>query len=187
MSRHDTARNVADAARLPKSPCVRPSAHRNGTRRFARRLNSSTPLMKRRLRFWLCLLGGGATLGAQPISDAPVLNFRLPIFNELGYRIWDLRAAAVRNLDNDRIELTTVHLRMLAGDDAGTVEGDLYTPSAVVDQAARTVSGEGQLQVIGRGVELYGNDWSYDGKTKSIVIKHNVVVAFTGDLGNIIQ
>jgi hypothetical protein len=143
--------------------------------------------MKRRIWFWsvLCLASG--SLWAPPLSNAPLLNFRLPIFNEFGFRIWDLSAAEVRTLATDRFDLATVHLRMLAGDEAGTLEGELFAPAAVVDQTERTISGQGQLHVIHQGAELFGDDWRYDGKTKSMVIERNVIVSFAGDLGNILR
>jgi len=144
-----------------------------------------------RTNLWLAavfaLLASG--LAAQPVSDAPLLNFRLPLFNEQGNRVWDLSSAAVRvlSIDEKRFELTTVHLRMLAGDAASTLEYELFAPLAVIDVSARTATGKGQLHVIGRGVELFGDDWHCEAATKSIVIEHNVVVSFTGDLGNVLK
>jgi hypothetical protein len=143
--------------------------------------------MKRRIWFWSALGLATTSLWAPPLSDAPLLNFRLPIFNEFGFRIWDLSAGEVRKLTNERFELATVHLRMLAGDEANTLEGELFAPAAVVDQVERTITGPGQIHAIRQGVELFGNDWNYDGKTKTMVIEHSVVVSFAGDLGNILQ
>lgn len=144
--------------------------------------------MKKLLFGWcaaLLLLAG--QLAAQPISEQPLLNVRLPLFNAAGARLWDLESAALRTLSLDRFALTTVHVRMFAGDAANTLEGELFAPTALVDLKARTIAGEGQLHVIGRGVELFGNDWIYDATAKSIVIKADVVVTFAGDFGNILR
>ena len=128
-------------------------------------------------------------LVAQSTSDTPLKNFTMPMFNEAGRRIWDLRAAAVQVLSEkaDRFELTAVHVRMLAGDEARTLEGELFAPTAIVDQTTQTITGRGQLHVIRGGVELFGDDWTYRADTKSIVIERNVVVTFASDLGNILQ
>lgn len=154
---------------------------------FRERSARRTAGRNRWIWFWTALFLAATGLWAPPLSDAPLINFRLPIFNEYGYRVWDLAAAEVRTLENDRFELSNVHLRMLAGDEAGTVDGELFAPSAVCDQAQRTISGEGQLHVIHQGAELFGEDWHYDGKTKTMVIEHHVTVSFAGDLGNILR
>jgi hypothetical protein len=130
-----------------------------------------------------------SNLLAQSTADAPVTNFRLPVFNAEGNRIFDLSSAAVRPLSEKpvRLELTTVHVRMYAPGDAPEVVGELFTPSAVYDQATQQVSGPGQLHAIYRDIELFGNDWVYDAPSKSIVIKHDVVVTFPGELGQLLR
>jgi len=147
------------------------------------------------MRIAACLLVGlGLALGParaadMPAADAPLTNFRLPLFNEQGHRIWDLSCAAVSVLSTDQrtFELTTIHLRMFAGDEAETLEYELFAPLAIVDINTRMATGRGQLHVIGRGVELFGDDWRCEVDAKSIVIEHNVVVSFAGDLGNVLQ
>jgi hypothetical protein len=130
-----------------------------------------------------------SNLAAQSVTDAPLLDLELPVFNEFGNRIWYLRAASARFLSEkaERIELATVHLRILTGDADGTLDAELFAPVAVWDKPTRTVSGQGQLHVIGRGVELFGNDWICYADTKSIVVEHDVVITFTASLGNILQ
>lgn len=147
----------------------------------------------KRLLWITCTLGLLTTnLAAQAALDAPLRNLRLPVFNEFGNRIWDLRAASARQLTEsaERFELSTVHLRVLVGDADGTLDTELFAPVAVVDltdKNNRTVSGKGQLHVIGRAVELFGTDWICYADTKSIVVEHDVVITFTASLGNILQ
>ncbi len=144
-----------------------------------------------KLRHWTSLTLGWLATGlfAQPVSDSPLRNFRLPVFNEQGHRVLDLSSAAVRMVSERpiRLEMTTVHVSMLAPDGSGTLEGELFAPVAVYDQAAQTVSGTGELHVIYHGADLFGNDWTYHADTKSIVIEHDVVVTFAGELGNLLQ
>jgi hypothetical protein len=145
--------------------------------------------------FWIIctfsalLIAAPGRLAGQAVANTPLHNFRMPLFNEFGHRVWDLRATSLRQLGEnvERIELTSVHLRLLAGDPDGTLEAELFAPQAVVDHAARTVSGRGQLHVIGRNVELFGDDWICHADAKSIVIERAVVVTFSSDLGNILQ
>jgi hypothetical protein len=144
----------------------------------------------KRLLFLGCTCALLATnLPAQPAPESALSKLRLPMFNEFGNRIWDLRAETMRMLTEkaEQFEFTTVYLRILEGDPAGTLEAELFAPSAVVDRQARTVSGKGLLHVIGRDVELFGTDWICYADTKRIVVEHDVTITFTADLGNILR
>jgi hypothetical protein len=122
-------------------------------------------------------------------TEAPLLDLHLPVFNESGYRLWYLHADSMRQLTErpERFELSTVHLLVYDGDSSDTVRAEIFAPSAVYDQPNKTVSGKGQLHVIGRGVELFGHDWICYAETKSIVIERDVVVTFSADLGNVLR
>jgi hypothetical protein len=137
----------------------------------------------------LVVAGLAPAVSAQEASGAPLKKFSLPVFNEFGHRIWILRAELFHILSDkaDRFELTAVHLQVFAGDAANTLDVELFAPQAVVDKPKQIVSGQGQLHVIGRGVELFGRDWICHAETKSIVVEHDVVITFSGDLGNILQ
>lgn len=129
------------------------------------------------------------TLFAPPTTPAPLRNFKMPVFNDAGTRLFDLSAAAFRTLSEDpvRVELTTAHVRMYDPDAPGSLDGQLFAATATYDHATQVVSGSGQIHAIYREIELFGDDWTYDAKTKSIVIKSNVVVTFPGELGPILR
>jgi hypothetical protein len=124
---------------------------------------------------------------AQIPAQAPILNFRLPIFNPAGFRAWELRGATGRYVDRDRVELTGVRLQVLSGDEAGTVELEVASPEAIAQPESRMVSGPGQLHVTGRGFELFGNDWTYEDATKTLIIRRDVVTAFKQNIGDILR
>ncbi|HEX9782917.1 MAG TPA: hypothetical protein VGA56_09355 [Opitutaceae bacterium] len=73
-------------------------------------------------KFTFFLLGVGAVAAsAQFVSKEPIINFRLPMFNEDGYKIWEVRGSEGRYLEENRIEITSLDLRILSGDEAGTL------------------------------------------------------------------
>jgi hypothetical protein len=148
--------------------------------------------MKRRLLLFLCagcLVAGAGAVVAQIGSQRPVTNFRLPVFNKQGYRIWEVTGASGRFIDKDNVELTSLRVLVLSGDDAATVQWEISSPQANVHPESRTVSGPGQLRVVGRDppFEIFGDDWTYEHETKTVVIRKKVVATFSGSIGNIIQ
>jgi hypothetical protein len=124
---------------------------------------------------------------AQIPAQAPILNFRLPIFNPAGFRTWELRGSTGRYVDRDRVELTGVRLQVFSGDEAGTVELEVASPEAIAQPESRMISGPGQLHVIGRGFELFGNDWTYEDAEKTLVIRRDVVTTFKQNIGDILR
>lgn len=150
------------------------------------------PSGPRARRLGLMLAGAITATGlllAQPIDPAPLRNFKMPVFNDTGVRIFDLSAAAFRTLSEDpiRVELSTVHVRMYDPESPGSLDGQLFAATAIYDHETQVVAGSGQLHAIYRDVELFGDNWTYDAKTKNIVIQSNVVVTFAGELGPILR
>lgn len=142
-------------------------------------------------RFGLALAGITLATGllAQSTADAPLRDVRMPVIDKEGTRIFDLSAAAMRTFSDKpiRIELTNVHLIMYDVEKPGTQVGQLFAAIANYDGGTKIVSGPDQLHAIYHDVDLYGNDWTYDPKAKSLVIQHDVVVTFPGDLGHILR
>ena len=144
--------------------------------------------MTRRIHASFLLLLAATVAGfAQVATQRPVVNFRLPVFNDQGYRIWELRGGSGRFVDKNHVELTAVRLQILSGDESNTVEWEITSPLATARPDDKIVSGPGQLRVVGRNFELFGDDWTYAHDTKTVVIRKNVVATFSGSIGNILQ
>lgn len=144
-------------------------------------------------------------LGASPpvLPTAPIVDFRLPVFNEQGFRAWELRGSeAIYDAKAQRAEIKGLRLRVFSGDDREFVENTVESPLAivVVTDKERTASGPGLIHLVGaergREFEVRGEDWTYQEtvtnaanpqKTKSVVIRKNVVVTFAQDIGNILR
>lgn len=157
--------------------------------------------------FLLVVLALAAVAGAAnppPIlPTAPIVDFRLPVFNEAGFRIWELRGSeAAYDHTAQRAEIRGLRLRVYSGDERELVENEVESPLAIAHVEERKVSGPGLIRLTGvergRDYEVRGEDWTYqetyadapDGsrrKTKSVVIRKNVVVTFPEDIGDILR
>lgn len=148
----------------------------------------------------VALLLGGADSPVVP--TAPIIDFRLPVFNEQGYRIWELRGSeAIYDPKAERAEIRGLRLRVFSGDEREIVENIVESPFAIVLRKENSISGPGLIRMTGtaehnREFEVRGEDWTYQEtasgpdnprKTKSVVIRKNVVVTFSEDIGNILR
>jgi hypothetical protein len=143
--------------------------------------------MTRRFIAGAALVLAAAAALAQVTSPEPVLNFQLPVFNKKGYRVWELRGGSGRYVDKNHIELSSVRLDVYSGDEAETLLWSISTPLAIAAPEDRVVSGPSQIHVVGRQVELFGDDWIYEDARKTVVIHKGVVATFTGSIGSILQ
>jgi hypothetical protein len=135
------------------------------------------------------------------IPTAPIIDFRLPVFSEQGFRLWEVRGSeAIFDPVQERAEIKSLRLTVYSGDDRGLVENVVESPYAVLLRKELSVSGPGLIRLIGyergREFEVRGEDWTFQElpptatnpeKTKSVVIRKNVVVTFSQDIGNILR
>ncbi|RME70054.1 MAG: hypothetical protein D6781_07180 [Verrucomicrobia bacterium] len=140
----------------------------------------------RRIAFIALLLAATAGL-AQVMPNAPVVNFRFPMFNSEGYKTWELRGAEGRYINENRVELTNVNLRIYSGDETGALQTEISSPKAIIEIDTRIVRGPESVHVVGPGYEMFGEDWRYDDADKTIVVQRNVVVTFDDSVGNILK
>lgn len=142
--------------------------------------------MKRLLALAL-LVGAGAVAPAQFTPGEPVIDFRLPAFNDAGFLAWEILGSQARAVDAGHIEVTALQVRVLSGTEVQTLETEIQSPLAVVQPKERLVSGAGQIRAVGQGFEIFGEDWSYDFDTKTAVLRRDVVVTLSGDVGDILR
>ena len=84
----------------------------------------------------LTLLAGAPPdrgLHAQMVPDAPIEDFRLPMFDDdQGYRAWDLRGDQALYLSADRIDVIGMRLRVFAGGPEERIRMTIVSPEAHV-------------------------------------------------------
>jgi hypothetical protein len=131
--------------------------------------------------------GAGVVLLAQLTPNASVQDFRLPGFNKGGFKIWESRGSQGRYINENRVEVTALDVKRFVGDEAATLDTEITSPLAIVQPDDKKVFGPGQIRAVGQGWEIFGDDWTYDLDTKTIVIRQHVVVTFAGNIGNILK
>ena len=162
----------------------------------------SSPIRRAIVAASLTLAAFFATGASTPvIPTAPIIDFRLPVFNEEGFRIWELRGSEALYLPAEqRVEIKGLHLKIYSGDDREIMQNEVESPLAIALINERTVSGPGLIRMTGaermREFEVRGEDWTYQEtlggpdkkeKTKTVVIRKAVVVTFSEDIGSILR
>lgn len=145
--------------------------------------------MKKRSIIAGLLLVGTAGLFAQRFSEVPILDFRLPWFNDkTGIKAAELHGKEGRWFQEDsRVEITMLKLNIFDPKDASVLEAEITSPLAIVKPDDRLVYGPGQLRVEGRSYELYGDDWTYYHDKRTVVIRKDVVATLRFNVGNILE
>ena len=125
--------------------------------------------------------------GAQLMPDAPVSNFRLPMFGEDGFPEWDLRGEEARYVDEKQVDLNGMKLSVYDDLQPGRVETVIVSPSAVFLIEENRLVGNDSIRVDGDNFQVLGDIWRWIGDEKSVEIDGNVKVTFFEELTGILQ
>jgi lipopolysaccharide export system protein LptC len=132
------------------------------------------------------LLFAGAVAG-QILPDAPVRNFRLPMFGEDGLRIWDLRGREGRYISENRVDVSDMRLLIFSSENRNEVETEIRSPQATMHIRSNQAQGDQTITVMGDNFEITGQRWSWDGNANRVVIDERVKVTFFEELSGILQ
>jgi lipopolysaccharide export system protein LptC len=119
---------------------------------------------------------------SQMIPDAPIENFRLPMFGEDGYKSWELRGLRGHYLDETSAIIEGMELVTFDGGAELLVGNKIRSPKALISFKDSTASGESSLFVTGMNFAIQGQDWEWNGKENSITVKSQVRVTFNQQL-----
>lgn len=147
------------------------------------------------MKYWYAtlLLLAAPLLSAESIPglNQPVKKFRLPTFNDQGYRTSLLVGDQAKMISATQIELTEMHYSVFAGDENSTLETTLLASVAtvrVLDQNKVTVEGSGAVRFIRNDIDASGEQWIYyHAEQKHLVMKKNVHVVIRAELKNILK
>lgn len=149
-----------------------------------------------KIRLWTCLglvllsLGLGLThsrLTAQMIPNAPVENFRLPMFNDEGFRAWELRGSKGTYLEGDKVSLDEIMIRLYTGDASNGIKTEITSPDATVLIDENKAVGTNGILIQGGNFRITGQNWTWQGDDHRVVIEENVVVTFFEGIGDILK
>lgn len=129
----------------------------------------------------------------QLTTDKPIINFRLPIFNEEGYRAWLVRGSEARQVSGNQIAIKQLVLSSFNGKADEKVDTLLLSPEAFVSLSKGSgtesvvVTGPSVIRVVSDQFEASGTDWAYAGRDKRVSIAKSVRVVFKAELDDILK
>ena len=115
------------------------------------------------------------------LENVPTEQFRLPIFGQTGFRVWELEGQEGIARSSNMIEVKGMKLRTY--DDNGTeVTMLLESPLAFFQPKDHIANGPGFICATGAKFNLVGRNWHWQGKpngNNTLEIKQEVRVTFT--------
>jgi hypothetical protein len=121
-----------------------------------------------------------------PLTEAPLQNFRLGLFDDItGRKTADLRGATARYHTPQQVEIRDFTLTMI--EEGGATTLTVASPQALLSIDKRTAVGESQIRVEGNGFKLSGQRWRVDEPARTISIREQARVEFTASMIDILQ
>ncbi len=130
-----------------------------------------------------------ATIAAygQLRPDTAIEGFRIPLFDETGYRTWQLRGDLATYKSETQIQINGMHVSQFVADDENREIAKLTSPEAVFHFDTTTAYGPGELHVETKAFEITGYDWIWLGDKKQITFNDTVKVTLYGQIGDILK
>lgn len=132
-------------------------------------------------------LVAGTTQAAGPsMTDAPILDFRLALFDEVsGLKTSDLRGSTGIYHSSELIEMRDFTLTLLRRD--GTNSLQVKSPKALVHLNSRRAEGDESIEVSGPNFSITGLHWTCDEPAKAVTIREQARVVFSVPLIDILK
>lgn len=125
---------------------------------------------------------GAGTAHAQMTPDTPLKDFRFPVFADNGYKLWELRGVEGRYLSESESIILGLDLKVFSGDAAMLLESRLRSPSAHVFIDEARAEGDSSIFLSGANFVLQGENWTWLGKEKRLVVRQDARVIFNGEI-----
>lgn len=116
-----------------------------------------------------------------------VFDFQLPLFNEEGYRVWQLRGDKGVYASETQIRIEGMTVNQYTGDEADRRIAELTSPEAIFHFDSTTAYGPGELRVGTNAFEVSGQDWIWLGEEKQITFNRDVRVVLYEGIGDILK
>lgn len=120
-------------------------------------------------------------------TDTPIMDFRLPLFAQSGYKGWEIAGHEGRYLGDNRILVLLMSIKVFSGDAAMRLETVISSPDATIEIQEKRADSESSLLVEGEDYRVRGRNWSWYGNEQRILIREDAEVAFAQSLGNILR
>ena len=138
---------------------------------------------------FLLVLAGSSGVAQKMVPDAPVKNFKLPMFGEDGYKKWDIQGKEGKYISAEQLDVIAMILRLFASGDPIEPQTVIESPSATIYPKLSEAAGKEAIFITERGgnYSIYGRDWRWNGQKDTITIKRDARVTFRQSLGSIIE
>lgn len=124
---------------------------------------------------------------AQIVPDAPVKDFILPMFGESGLKTWDLAGEEGRYVDETRIDVEGMRVRVFEADNPRVVETTLTSPRATILLENQQALGEDFIRVETEQYVIEGRSWFWDHGAGQVRIESGVRVTFHESLEYVLK
>ncbi|MDQ8203880.1 hypothetical protein [Pelagicoccus sp. SDUM812003] len=124
---------------------------------------------------------------AQMKPGTPVNNFKVPLFNEDGYRTWYLRGETGVYVSETQIRIENMRVSQYSGDEQDRRIAVLTSPEAIFHFDSTTAYGPGELRIATDAFEVSGTDWIWKGQNREITLNQNVKVSLYEGIGDILK
>jgi hypothetical protein len=131
---------------------------------------------------FLVLIGLPILVFGQIQLGAPLKDFTIPGFGEDGFPSWVLKGEQLQQVDDKNALVQKMQLQILGGKGDRTVETDLFSPVAKVHLRENQAQGDQSLRIVGDHFKITGQNWHWDGKSRTVKIHNKVKVTFDESL-----
>lgn len=140
------------------------------------------------LRLFLPMLALAAVpLSAQLVPDAPIVHFRLPMFGEDGWKTWELRGESGVYVNENRIDVEQMQLRLYRGGEDLFVETIIQSPLATLFPRDDLARGAGELVIDSATYQISGRDWTWNGVENRVDVRKDARVIYNAELGGLLR
>jgi hypothetical protein len=116
-------------------------------------------------------------------TQAPMIRFRLPLFDVNGQKTGRCRGEKAYYRGNNEVDIEAMHIEWYAADPPNEVEMTVRSPQARISLLTSTAHGEGFLTVHNTGYTILGENWIWEGRNaeknfSKVFIKKGADVTF---------
>ena len=132
------------------------------------------------------LFMAASTLRAAIMPDAPITDFRLPMFDAVtGKKTADLSGATALFRSPIVIEFKDFTLSLYRAD--GGAQLEIQSPNATVFTQESVAVGSDTIRVRAPDYEITGRDWRWNARDNEVAIRQNVRVTFNARLMSLLK
>lgn len=140
---------------------------------------------------WVCgwlMLGLGSVFAQKMEVDAPVIDFKLPLFDRAkGFKEWEIAGHEGRYIDRENIVVLLATIKRFGEDKKEAPFYVISSPEARINLRTRTAEGDSTLRLQGHNYRVRGSDWTFNGRDNRLVVNRDARVEFAQSLGKLIE